>query len=132
MDEEWVENYSKNKEAIWIIIKKKDGSRLFLENVKKWREIVQNNSINALDIESISLRFRSHELSLDMPKEKVDGIYFCQSVIGDLSSTRHTLAYGVLVGNSMKKSFILVPDLIIDCTSEDDVSTCFEELILKR
>ena len=132
MDEEWVENYSKNKEAVWIIIKKKDGSRLFLENVKKWREIIQANLINVIDIVSICLRFRSHEHFLDIPKDKVDGIYFCQSVIGDLSSTRQTLTYGVLAGSSMKKTFILVPDLIVDCTSEDDVSNCFEELILRN
>jgi len=123
----WHDNYVKNKNAIWIIVRYKNGSNRYLQSIQEWMSLVKENTFLD-DLNGMSLRFRSHEYILETVD--LDGVYLCNCILATLTSSRDTIVFGQVRGLKIKKDFILVPELIVEDSDTGEIDDCFPELIM--
>tara|TARA_Y100001963_G_scaffold117657_1_gene163725 strand:- start:799 stop:1251 length:453 start_codon:yes stop_codon:yes gene_type:complete len=131
--DKWLPRYRSNKTAVWIKCILTDGQQMFFDHFSGWLEIKELCEANNLFIAKLELQYRSHVehvFSLDEERD-CDGIYLIRSMMGELGGDcRQYYTSGILKDGKIDKIMWLVPELIVERKTSDDISECFEEAII--
>jgi len=126
----WLQEYKKNKQNIWIIVDYSSG-KFYLKDNKEWLTFAEFCNINKLCINSVSLRYRSHDLKINV--EDYDGVYIVKSILGMMGQkSRETITVGKIDGKTVYKTIWITPELIEQLQTKDSLSDCFPEAIAKN
>ena len=130
-DHGWSKEYQnpEKQKLIWIRIVFSDGKIIFLEQFKQWLTIQDYCIKQNISVKEVGLQYATHRIT-----EKVDdcdGVYLVRSIKGEFGGqTKHCYTIGKLVGNKIHKKAWLVPELIFQFSSVDDVESSFAEAIV--
>ena len=126
---QWLEEYRKDRDRVWIIVEFKSKSFYFTE-YDQWYE-VQEKVKDLGPIQNISLQFRSHVVHNNVG-EKCDGAYIVRSLLGRVGGeVTETITVGTLVDGLVYKTVWSTPDLSVRDTSKDELSRCFEKALVR-
>lgn len=126
---DWLDNYRKNKNAIWIKAILNNDEAVYLDNFKLWPALANRLENEKLFFKKLSLQFRSHEVILDIAD--CQGVYLVRSVIGQFNGdTKETITYGKVNGNNIYKTVYMSPELIPEESYKDTLANSFEEAII--
>lgn len=131
--ENWQKIYSQSsleeKRLIWIYIKFSDGKNIYLKDYASWSLVKNFVQTNNLNIDSIGLRYKSHEIIVDT--KDADGVYLVRSIKGEFGgSNKHCYTIGLIKNNKAHKTMWVTPELVEESSYIDDLENCFEEAII--
>lgn len=129
-NEKWKQHYAQcNIHHTWIKVMTTDGEHFFFSDPKKWFGIKEYCEKKSVFIQDMHLQFRSHKCIMDI--EDAEALYLVNSVLGVVGmDTKHYLTIGVLKDGMVHKKMWLVPELIVEKETTDDLSLCFREAII--
>jgi hypothetical protein len=120
---------SEEKNRIWIYVKFSNGQDIYLKNYEDWLNLKEFVGKNNLSIDTIGLRYRSHEVTVDTSGS--DATYMVRSVKGEFGgSTKNCYTTGYLKNNVVHKTMWITPELVEESSYVDDLDNCFEEAII--
>lgn len=126
----WITEYKKNKQNIWIIVDY-SGGKFYLRDNKEWLKFAEFCNQNKLCINSVSLRYRSHDLKIDV--EDCDGVYIVKSILGMMGQkSRETITIGKVIDDTVHKTMWVTPELIEQLKTVDLIQDCFQEAVAKN
>lgn len=127
--EQWLEEYKKDKSAIWVIVTLSDGKQIWFKDYDVWLEIKAMCEEKLLSVINLSIQFKSHKEEVDIGG--AEAVYLIRSLMGQMGgSTRYYYTVGKLKDGVMHKSMWLTPEIIEERKEEDSVENCFEEAII--
>tara|TARA_R110000751_G_scaffold39631_1_gene93909 strand:- start:1317 stop:1730 length:414 start_codon:yes stop_codon:yes gene_type:complete len=127
--ENWIKEYRKNKEAVWIRCRLTNGEEFNYDKFEGWRTIKEKCDKENLFLSEFYLQFRSHKATIDIGD--VDGIYLIRSLLGAIGSkSKEYYTIGLIKGSNVSKKMWITPELILDKEYEDEIENCFEEAII--
>lgn len=131
--ESWRKFYSSSapivKKNIWIYIKFSNDQEIYLKDYSDWGSVREFVDENNLDIHSVGLRYKSHQIEVDTKDS--EAVYVVRSAKGEFGgSTKNCYTIGSLQNNKMNKKMWLTPELIEECSYVDDLDNCFVEAII--
>ena len=126
------------QEVRWIA-KLSDGRRVFqdddrpgLEEISAWLRLKAYIDNNELNIDNITLQFRSHMVSVN--NEPVDGFFFRKAALGVWGSDRSFNLYnfGTLKNNKLYVTKWYVPELEVYGTEEREIEPHLDSIIYNK
>tara|TARA_Y100000004_G_C8872800_1_gene394077 strand:- start:161 stop:607 length:447 start_codon:yes stop_codon:yes gene_type:complete len=112
-----------------IICTLSNGVKIYCRHDKSVKDIKKFCLENHLYIDKVSVRFRSHEVSIDT--KDAEGIYIVKAAKGSLASdTTYCIVLGKLIDGIVHKKAFSTPDLIELYSDEDPIEECFEEAMI--
>ena len=127
--EGWYEEFKKDKSAIWVRVHLSSGEELYFKEYSQWQDIKNTCLSSLLNIEGISLQFKSNVVHIDT--QGGDGVYLVRSIKGQIGGdSQHYYTIGVVKGDIVTKGMWLTPELLEEENFEDDIDNCFEEAII--
>jgi len=127
--DQWLIEYRKDKEAIWIIAVLSDGTEVYFKEYKTWMSLKDTCDSENLYIHSIRLQYRSHVVESDT--EDAEAVYLVRSVKGQIGGrTSQYYTIGTLKDGMMCKTRWLIPELAEEEKFEETLDNCFEEAII--
>ncbi len=128
--ETWLKHYRRNKDAVWIKVILSNGRQLFCDHFDGWLKIKEKCQKHGLFIFTMELQFRSNVKSIEIPRN-CEALYFIRSVMGQFGGeTKDYYTTGFLKDGVVKKKMWLLPELIVEKETEDDINECFEEAFI--
>lgn len=129
-NEVWLRHYRQNKSAVWIKCILSNGEQKFCDHFSGWIEVRDLCKEKGLFVKKMELQFRSNPKQIEIPQD-CEAVYFIRSVMGQMGGeTRNYYTTGFLKNGVVKKKMWLLPELVIEKETEDDVSECFEEAFI--
>jgi len=127
--DQWLEEYRKDKRAIWVRALLSDGREIYFKDYDTWHDIKKTCSERCLSVEKIKLQYRSHIIEVDT--NGVEGVYLVRSVMGQIGGdSKNYYTIGCVIDGKVRKSMWLTPELIEEENIEDTLDNCFEEAII--
>ena len=127
--EQWLEEYKKDKAAIWVIVTLSDGKQIWFKDYDVWMEIKDLCEDNSLDVAGLSIQFKSHKEDTDL--SGAEAVYLIRSLMGQMGgTTKYYYTVGKLIKGVMYKSMWLTPEIIEERKEEETIENCFEEAII--
>ena len=127
--DQWLLEYRKDKESVWVISELSDGSEIYFKDYKKWLEIKSKCEEESLSVEAIRLQYRSHVVRSNTKSS--EGVYLVRSIMGEVGGiTRNYYTVGKMKKGAVHKSRWLLPELIEEEKEKDTLDNCFEEAII--
>jgi len=129
-NQDWLKAYRTDKQATWVKCKLCIGEYVYINDFSnQWTALKKRCEEEDIYIKELSLQFRSHEVKLDI--SDVDGIYLIRSIKGQFNGeSKHYFTFGRIFGDQVFKQLWLVPELILENTSDETIEQCFEEAII--
>lgn len=130
-EEGWAAAYQKggNRKGIWIKVVFSDGRAIYLREYSQWLDLKSEAEELDLDITNIGLRFRTHEVIIDVSGSKA--VYLVRSVQAQFGgSTMHYYTTGTYDGHVVTKTRWHVPALVEDTKEDSSIEDCFEEALI--
>lgn len=129
----WVKKYSESprekKYNIWIYAKLNDNKEVYLEEYKHWQDLKKYCYDNTLNILTIGLRYRSHQIESD--SSCAEAVYLVRSVKGEFgAATKQCFTIGLLKNNKVEKTMWITPELIEENFFIDNLEDCFEQAFI--
>ncbi len=131
--EKWLPHYRSNKSAVWIKCMLTNGKQVFCDHFSGWLKLKAECEANNLFFLKIELQYRSHAVDVFSVEDgSCEGFYLIRSLLGEMGGqTRQYYTTGVLKKDGkVEKKMWLIPELIIERNTSDDISECFEEAII--
>jgi hypothetical protein len=126
---EWLLEYRKDKEAIWVRAVLSDGVEIFFKDYSVWLSLQEKCESESLSVCTIKLQYRSHVIEVDT--SDAEAVYLVRSVMGEFGgNTRNYYTIGTLQDGVVYKTRWLVPELEAEEKSEETLDNCFEEAII--
>lgn len=127
--QKWLQDYRKNKRAIWIRCKLTNGDEFNYDHFEGWKELKQKCEKEKLFFSELCIQYRSHQSKIDI--EDSEGIYLIRSIKGQIGGeSTHYYTIGTIHGDIVKKKMLITPELIVETEYEDSIENCFEEAII--
>ena len=127
--DQWLLEYRKDKESVWVISELSDGSEIYFKDYKVWMEVKSKCEEESLSVEAIRLQYRSHVVRSDLGES--DAAYLIRSLQGEVGGiTRNYYTVGKIKKRAVYKSRWLLPELIEEEKEKDTLDNCFEEAII--
>lgn len=126
----WIEEYRKNKNAIWIRGILSNDEEFYHDKFDGWISIKNRCEKENLFLRELSLQFRSHQVNIDL--KDAEAIYLIRSAMGKFGETNSREYYttGILKNGKVYKQMWVLPELIVEKELIDDIEECFEEALL--
>lgn len=126
----WAAAYQRGgRKGIWIKVVFSDERVIYLKEYSQWLSLKHEVEELDVDIVEIGLRFRTHEVPIDVSGSMA--VYLVRSVQAQFGgSTIHYYTVGTYDGNVMSKTRWHVPAIVEDSTEESDLDECFPEAII--
>ena len=131
--DKWLPRYRSNKKAVWIKCILTDGRQLFCDHFSGWVDIKSICDKENVFIAKLELQFRSNVVHVFSLEEEpyCEGVYLIRSLLGEMGgSTKQYYTTGVLKDGKIEKRMWLIPELIVERKTSDDIDECFEEAII--
>jgi len=126
---DWLEEYRNDKNKTWIRAILSNGVEIYLLDYSEWLDLKSYCKEKKLSVKKIGLQYRSHSIEIDT--SDCHGVYLTRSIIGSFDkTTRQTFTIGKLVGDTVRKTIWIIPELIQELEDEDKVENCFEEALI--
>lgn len=118
-----------DRNNIFILVKTSDGQEIFLKEYKLWLTMGSYCAKMNITIDSVSLKFRSHLVSLDT--KGAEGVYVVRTAKGKMGGeTKHCYSIGTVNKGVVKRTLWSTPELIEDLTFEDKVEDCIPDALI--
>jgi hypothetical protein len=128
-DDQWLEEYRKDKYKTWIRATLSDNLCYRFSLYEDWMDIKDICELNKLQVIKLGLQYRSHIVEIDTGG--ADGVYLAKSIIGTMGeSAKHAYTIGKIYGNIVKKTMWITPELLEEFHDEDTIETCFKEALI--
>ncbi len=126
---EWLKEYRKDKEAIWVRATLSDGLEIFFKDYKVWLSLQDKCKNESLSVCTIKLQYRSHVIEVDTSDS--EAVYLVRAILGEIGgSSRNYYTVGTLKEGIVYKTRWLVPELVEEEKVEETLDNCFEEAII--
>lgn len=120
---------AKYKHNTWIYVKLDNNQELFLKDYTEWLTLAEYCKINRTKINTIGLRYRSHQIEVDATDS--EGVYLVRSVKGEFGgNTKQCITIGLFKNGIIDKTMWLTPELIEESKIKDKVEDCFQEALI--
>tara|TARA_Y100000296_G_scaffold77032_1_gene98209 strand:+ start:54 stop:485 length:432 start_codon:yes stop_codon:yes gene_type:complete len=127
--DQWLEEYRKDKRAIWVRVLLSDGREIYFKDYGVWKDLKETCQKEVLSIKQVKLQYRSHVIEEDV--DGAEGVYLVRSVMGQIGGdSSNYYVIGRVVGDKVLKTSWLTPELIQEENFEDTLDNCFEEAII--
>jgi hypothetical protein len=126
--EGWHKAYAKdtNRKRIWIYLETSDNKEIYLDEYDKWLTFQEYCDKHSVSIKKVGLQFRTHCVKIDT--HDAEAVYIVRSLKAELyGKTINCYTVGLLKDNKVEKTMWIVPALVKDSTSIDNIEDCFEE-----
>lgn len=130
-DSGWQREYQKTEKQklIWIRIVFSDDRVIFLDEFKKWLTIKDYCKKEAITVKEVSIQYATHRVTERV--DDCDGVYVIRSLKGEFGQkAKNCYTIGKVFGNKIHKKTWLVPELMFDFSSVDDIENSFAEAIV--
>ncbi len=118
-----------DRNNIFILVKTSDGQEIFLKEYKLWLTMGDYCAKMGITIDSVSLKFRSHVVSLDT--KDAEGVYVVRTAKGKMGGeTKHCYSIGTVNNGVVKRTLWSTPELVEDLTFEDKVEDCIPDALI--
>lgn len=125
----WLKKFRNNKSAVWINVQLTNGQEFYYDEFEGWRKIKEKCDKENLFIRELILRFRSHEVTIDL--EDAEAVYLIRSILGQMGAdTKQYYTTGILKNGVVYKKMWMIPELIVDKEMKNDIEECFEEALI--
>jgi hypothetical protein len=127
--EDWLQEFKKDRYKIWIRVILSNGSSIYLPDHDHWLKLKDYCKDNHFSINTIGLQYRSH--SIEVNTSDCEGVYLSKSVLGTFGQdTKQTYTIGKLYDGIVKKTIWILPELIQEIELDDKVEDCFEQALI--
>ena len=117
--------------STWVNVKFSNGSELYFNQPRHWKNIRTKCYQESIEITSVDLQFRSH--CENVYSGSGCGVYLVPTVVGEMGGvSRECITVGVIDKNTVRKKIWTTPEIIEDKSYEDDVENCFEEALVYK
>ena len=117
--------------STWVNVKFSNGSELYFNQARHWKNIKAKCYKEEIEITSVDLQFRSHCENVYSGSGR--GVYLVPTVVGEMGGvSRECITVGVIDGDTVRKKIWTTPEIIEDKSYEDDVENCFEEALVYK
>lgn len=129
-EEGWAAAYQKGgRKGIWIKVVFSNGRVIYLKEYSQWLTLKDEVEKLHVDIVEVGLRFRTHEVPIDVSGSVA--VYIVRSVQAQFGgSTLHYYTVGTYDGHVVTKTRWHVPAIVEDSTEESDIAECFPEALI--
>lgn len=131
--EKWLPHYRSNKGAVWIKCILSNDEQVFYDHFSGWVKLKARCESEGLCVVRLDLQYRSHDIQGFSAEDHPDceGVYLIRSLLGEMGGAcRQYYTTGFLKDGKIEKKMWLIPELIVEKETKDDISECFEEAII--
>ena len=134
--ENWLPHYRKNKSSIWVSAELSNGEIVFFKEedhtgrLTSWLEVKDYCSTKSCRVDVLVLQFKSHKVPTNV--SDAEAVYLSRSTVGRLGAerSRDCITVGKLIDGVVHKVMWMVPELIEEIKTKDNVEECIQEALI--